>query len=101
VPSPRPRARVDEQQAQLRDPPGRRHHEDRADALAVELGDPAAAAPRIEASDEIRDDAGDQRLEALAPAVLARIELAVRLHHPAEVAGAMRPQQHFKLFLAA
>src|SRR6185369_184085 len=34
-------------------------------------------------------------------AVFARVELAVRLHHPAEVAGPMRPQQRFGSCLAA
>jgi hypothetical protein len=70
----------------------RLHHKHRADPLAIHLGDPAALAMRVELCDELRHDARDQGFEALIPAVFTRIELAVRLHHPAHVARPMAAQ---------
>src|SRR2546430_5562608 len=45
--------RIDDQQAELCDLVVLSDHEGRADALAVELGDPAALAARIEVFDEL------------------------------------------------
>src|SRR6185295_14821986 len=85
-------ARIDDQQAELRDLIALVDHEHRADALAVEFGDPAALAPSIEVLDEFGGDLGDERLERDVPAVFARVERAVRRRHPAHVARLMRPQ---------
>ena len=84
------RARFDEQQPELRDGVALPDAEDRADPLAVELGDPAALALRVEVLDELRDDRRDERLEALVPAVLLPVERAVTLDDPAHVPGPVR-----------
>src|SRR6266513_2253799 len=77
------RAGFDEQQPELRDGVALPDAEDRADPLAVELGDPAALALRVEVLDELRDDGRDEGLEALVPAVLLPVERAVTLDDPA------------------
>jgi hypothetical protein len=47
---------------------------------------------------EVREDAGHERLEARAPPVLTRIDLAVRHDHPSEVAGcAGLPDDHLRI----
>ena len=84
--------RLNEQQAQLGGRAALIHHEDRADALAVALGNPAALALGIELAQEFGDDVGHQRLEQRAPAVLLAVEHAVALDDPAHVARPMRAQ---------
>src|SRR3954471_13785724 len=90
------RLRIDDEQTELRDLVGLLHHEDRADALAVLLGNPAALLPGIEVLDELCGDPGDQRLVAGVPAVFLRIERGIRGCDPAHVAGVMRPQQQHR-----
>ena len=87
-------ARIDDQQAELRHLVRLAHHEGRADALAVQFGDPAALAPGIEVLDELGCDLSDQRLERNVPAILARIERAVRGGDPAHVADLMLAQNN-------
>jgi hypothetical protein len=41
----------------------------------------------------VRDDPGHQCLEGRVPAVLGRVQGAVALHHPAQIAGRGRPEQ--------
>ena len=88
------RRRVDEQHAQLGDALALAIllHEDAADVLAAPLGDPAALVRGVELLDVVGDDAGDERLEARVPAVLARVQLAVALDDPAVVAGVRRTE---------
>jgi len=80
-------ARLDEQQAQLRDAVVLSDAEDAAGALAVDFGDPRSLALGIVRVDVVRDDARDERLERLVPAVFLRVERAVAADHPAEVTG--------------
>jgi two-component system cell cycle response regulator len=87
-----PRARVDEQQAQLRDVLLAAHAQHAAGGLAVDLGDPRGLAARVVVARVLGHDLRDERLEALVPAVLLRIEPAVSLDDPAEVAGTRRAQ---------
>ncbi|MNV10398.1 hypothetical protein D3C71_1009180 [compost metagenome] len=87
------RGRREDQHAQLRHGGRLAHHEDRADALAVELGDPAALPFGLELEQELARDARHERFEAVVPAVFARVQLAVLLHHPADVAR-RRVTQH-------
>ena len=82
-----------DQQAQQRLRRAFAHHEDRAHALAVQLGDPAALPRRVVRAQHARDDLGHQRLEFAVPAELAGVQRAVLLDHPAHVAGA-RLAQH-------
>src|SRR5215208_1171835 len=86
------RRRLHEQEAQLRHLVGLPDEKDRADDLAAPLGDPAALAGRVQLLDELGDDGGDQRLEALVPAVLLPVEDAVAVDHPPDVARAVRAQ---------
>src|SRR5262245_55809914 len=72
------RLRIHDEKPQLRDRLGLPHEEHRSDDLAVLLDDPAALAPGVEVSDEPRRDLRHQRLEAFIPAVLARVERAVK-----------------------
>ena len=65
---------------------------DAAETLAIALGDPAALAPRIEVSDEVGGDAGNEGFESLVPAVVLRIHDAIARDYPAHVAGAMRTE---------
>src|SRR5215475_266356 len=85
-----PRARFDQQQAQLR-------HRLRLFDEEYTAGDPAAAfgypAPltfRIKVLDEFRGDLRDQRLELFIPTVLLIVEDAMPVRDPARVAGLMR-----------
>src|SRR5207237_8605168 len=87
-------ARFDEQQPELRDGVALSHAEDRADAFAIELRDPTPFALRVEMLDELGDDPGDERLEALVPPVLLPVARAVPTHDPAHVTGAVCPQPH-------
>lgn len=80
---------LDEKQAQLGDGLRVLHEEDRAEALSVFLGDPAALAPGIEVLDELRHDFSDQGLEALVVAVFRPVQFAVALDDPAHVSGAV------------
>ena len=57
-----------------------------ADVSAVEFGDPAALALRIEVVGEIGDDLRADAFEWLAPAVFLRVEHGVARDHPAEIA---------------
>jgi hypothetical protein len=60
---------------------------------AVDLGDPGPLAGGIVLLGEAGGDPRDQHLERLVPAVLARVELAVALDHPSQVAGS-QPAHH-------
>src|SRR5262249_49865569 len=82
------RLRIDQQQAELRDLGRALLEEDATDRLAVEVGDPAALARGIVVLDVVRDDLGAKPFERRTPAVFPRVELAVPLHHPAELACA-------------
>src|SRR5439155_1141115 len=69
--------------------------EDRADDLAVLLGEPAALPLWVVALAERRHDAGDQRLELHIPAVFLCIEHTVAVDDPAHVAGSqVMAQRH-------
>src|ERR1700720_2929931 len=78
--------RLDQEEAQPGHPVGLLDQADGADGLAVALGDPATLALGVELADELRDDLGDQRLEALVEPVLLRVEDAVTVDDPAHVA---------------
>ncbi len=71
---------------------GSPHEEDRADDFAIQLSDPAALAFRIIRLDETCHDLGNQSLEALVPTIFLRVQHAVAVHHPAQVAGLVRAQ---------
>ena len=87
-----PRGRLDQQQPQLGGAVVLAHAEHAAHRRAIQFGDPAGlagvGAPRV-----VRHDPGHQRLVAGVPAVLLRVQRAVALHHPAEIAGP-RGAQH-------
>src|SRR5260370_66996 len=86
------RLRLDQQQPQLGDGLRVLDEEHGADDLAVLLRDPAALPPRVVVLDERRHDARDQRLEALVPAVLLRVQRAVAVDEPAHVARLVGPE---------
>src|SRR5262249_53236371 len=90
------RRRLDQQQAQLRHGRAALDDEHAPDALPVLLRDPAALACRIVTLDELRDDGGDQPLEALVPAEFLRVERAVTLHDPAHLARPEAPQREWR-----
>jgi hypothetical protein len=58
----------------------------------MRLRDPAALARRVELPDEFGGDPGHQGFELLVPAILAEVQRAVALDHPAHVPGAVRAQ---------
>src|SRR2546429_599898 len=87
-------ARIDDQQPKFRNFVILPHDEHRADALALELGDPAALALRIEVLDELGGDLGDEGLERDVPAVFLRVDRAVYGGNPAHVARLMLPQNN-------
>src|SRR6185437_4797947 len=62
------------------------HH--RSHVFAIAFGDPAPFVRGVEIGDKVGNDARDERLEALVPAVFIGVEHAVPPHHPPEVAGA-------------
>src|SRR5258708_391845 len=68
------------------------HDEYRADAYGIRFGTPAVLALGIEIAQEFGDEVGDERLKERAQAVVALVEHAVALDHPAHVAGAMGAQ---------
>src|SRR5215204_987069 len=68
------RFRLDIEEPQLRDLIRLPDQEHRADDLALDLGDPTALAPGLEALDEAGADLGDERLEAFVPAVFLVVE---------------------------
>ena len=68
------------------------HEEHATGVAAVELGDPARLALRIELLDEACRDVRHQRLKTCVPAVFLGIERAVARNDPADVAGARRAQ---------
>src|SRR5438552_10446545 len=82
-----------QQQSQLRHGLRLAHEKYRTDDLAVTLRDPAALARRVEPLHEPGRDLGDQRLEAFVVAVFLRVQCAVAMNHPADVARLMRPQK--------
>ena len=86
-----PRARLDEQQAQLRSVSAQSiaDEHDAADRVAVLLCDPAALGSRVVLFDEFCGDAGDEAFEALVPAVFLVIEDAVAVDYPSDVAGSV------------
>ena len=86
------RRRLDQEQAQLGHRPGLADEQNRADDLALALGDPAALARGAVASDELRSDVRDQRLEPVVLAIFPGIEHGMAMHDPADVAGAGRTQ---------
>src|SRR5260221_10579346 len=90
-----------DEQAELTDRRRVLDEEDGADDFAADLGDPASLAPRVEALDELRDDARDERLEALVPAELLRVERAVQVHDGAHVSGLMGTEEVGRLSLLA
>src|SRR5262249_24445678 len=55
--------------------------------LTVLLSDPCGLPGRVVSARVICDDPRDERLEGSVPAELGRVDLAVRHHHPAEIAG--------------
>jgi hypothetical protein len=82
------RLRFDQQQTQLRGVGSvGSGAEDAADSFAVELGDPRGLASAVHTVTEVRDHAGDERLEGGIPAVLGCVSGTVPFHHPAQVAG--------------
>jgi hypothetical protein len=83
---------LDEQQAQLGDVVLAAHAQNAADRRAVDLGDPRSLAAGVALLDVVGHDPCDERLEALVPSVLLRVEGAVALDDPAEVAGAWASQ---------
>src|SRR5215208_4766143 len=91
------RLRLDIEEPQLRDLVRLPDQEHRADGLALDLGDPAALAPSVEALDETGADLGDERLEAFVPAVFLVIEDGLTVDHPADVAGPVRAQHVARL----
>src|SRR5581483_7072080 len=80
------RALVDDQEAELGSRGRFLDEAHRPDVLAVHLGNPAALARRVEALEEIGGDPRHDRLEARIVPVLARVDRAVLLHDPAQVA---------------
>src|SRR4029453_16324790 len=94
VTNPEPaRFRFHEQEPELRDGVGFPHEEHRTDALTVLFRDPARPETRIEVLNELGNDLGDECLEALIPAVLARVQHTVAKDDPADVTRLMRAQQ--------
>ena len=98
MPSPRAEG-SDEQQPQPRDLGRVLRQEDRAEALAVAFGDPAALILGIEIVEEVGDDLRAQPLEILGPSVFLRVEHGVARDDPAEVAGARLAQDETGLRL--
>ena len=90
------RERLDQQQAELGDAVAGVDAEDGAGALPVQLGDPGGVARLVGDGREVGDHAGDERLEARAPAVLAGKEDPVALNDPAEVAARRRSQRQLR-----
>jgi hypothetical protein len=84
------------QQAELGDTGTAAHAEHGADRRAVEFGDPAALAARVELADELGTDLGQQRLERGVPAVFARVQIRLAMDDPAYVADA-EVAQHERL----
>ena len=86
------RGRLNQQQAQLGYGLRLLHKKNRAGDLAVFLGDPTAFPFRVIILDELGDNFSHEGFEALIPSILLRIEHTVAVHHPAHVAGLMRPK---------
>jgi hypothetical protein len=82
------RIRVHEEDAELGDLSigGIGDAEDAADSPPVQLGDPSRLALGVVAVGVVGHDARHERLELGIPAELGLIQLAVRHHHPAEIA---------------
>src|SRR3954471_10137802 len=87
------RCLLDQKQPQLGDVVRAPDQDDRADRLAVDLGDPAMLARRIEGLDELGSDLGNQRLERDVPAVLLSVDRAMARDHPSDISGTMAAQQ--------
>ena len=88
-----PRPRLDQQQPELAHAGrGPRHEEHAARAPPIQRGDPAPVARPDLARRELTHDPRHQPLEALVPPVLLRVDLAVALDHPAEVARLRLPE---------
>src|SRR5688500_5024016 len=76
-PDPEPaRAGIDEEEPKLRGLVRVSDDEDAAGVLAIDLGDPAAIASRVEPLDERGHDLGDERLESVVVTVLPRVQRA-------------------------
>src|SRR3984893_2286784 len=84
---------LDQKEAQPRDLLRFPHQQDRADILALALGDPAALALGGVVADEGRSYFRGQRFEPLIPTVFLPVERAVAARDPTHVARARRPQQ--------
>src|SRR5215475_11570269 len=83
------RARLDQQQAQLRHRLRLFDEEHGANDLAAAFSDPAPLALRVVVPDEFRRDLRDQRLELFIPTVLFVVEDSVPMRDPAHVAWLM------------
>src|SRR5471030_1164650 len=68
------------------------HQENRSDDRAVALGDPGLFARRVEALDEITENARRESLERPVPAIFLAIKRALAMNDPADVADARRSQ---------
>src|SRR5438445_6344410 len=86
------RRRLDIEQTQLSHLGRLAYDEDRANHLAFAFGDPAGLPLRDEIPDELAKDLRDQRLIGFVPAIFLRIEQALAVRDPADVADLQRPQ---------
>src|SRR5207237_1254404 len=82
-----PRPRFDQQQPELSGLVVAADRQHAASRSAVDLGDPSPFPARVPLLGEVGNDAGDESLEALVPAVLLGVDRAVALDYPAQVAG--------------
>jgi hypothetical protein len=86
------RRRFHQQQAQLGHSLRFLHEKNRPDIFPILLGHPALFACRNEVLDKVCHDLGYKSLEALVVTIFLRIKQSVAPHHPAHIAGAVRPE---------
>jgi hypothetical protein len=89
-----PFGRFDEQDSQLRRVVVGGDAQDRPDATTVELGDPGGLPRRVVAVGEVGHDPRHEGFEGRVPSELGGVELAVALHHPAQVTGLAQCSDH-------